>query len=118
MVGCALGRSRVWFTTGFGILNEVYYPRVDSPQIRDLGFVVADGNGFWVEVKRLENYTIRLLAPGTPAVEIVHTHARFTLSLRVTPDPDRDVLLVSVALVGDAALKPYVLLAPPRHERA
>jgi glucoamylase len=37
MVGCSLGRSRVWFTLGFGILNEVYYPRVDSPQIRDLG---------------------------------------------------------------------------------
>jgi hypothetical protein len=57
IVGCALGPSRVWFTLGFGILNEVYYPRLDTPQIRDLGFIVADGSGFWVEVKRLENYT-------------------------------------------------------------
>ena len=112
MVGCALGRSRIWFTLGFGIVNEVYYPRVDSPQIRDLGFIVADGQGFWVEVKRLQTYTIRLLAPGTPAVEIVHSHARFTLTLRVTPDPDRDVLLVALHLEGDEALKPYVLLAP------
>src|SRR5579863_8927503 len=63
MVGCSLGRSRIWFTLGFGIVNEVYYPRVDSPQIRDLGFIVADGLGFWVEVKRLQAYTIRLLAP-------------------------------------------------------
>ncbi len=112
MVGSALGHSRVWFTLGFGILNEVYYPRVDLPQIRDLGFIVADGHGFWVEVKRLQNYTLRLMAPGTPAVEIVHTHARFTLTLRVTPDPDRDVLAIEVDLAGDAELSPYVLLAP------
>jgi glucoamylase len=43
MVGCALGSSRLWFTLGFGIVNEVYYPRVDIPQIRDLGFIIADG---------------------------------------------------------------------------
>ena len=60
MVGCSLGRSRIWFTLGFGIVNEVYYPRVDRPQIRDLGFIVGDGRGFWVEVKRLQNYTVRL----------------------------------------------------------
>ena len=112
MVGCSLGRSRIWFTLGFGILNEVYYPHVDSPQIRDLGFIVADGKGFWVEVKRLQNYTIRLLAPATPAVEIVHTHERFTLTLRITPDPDRDALLVALSLKGDEQLRPYVLLAP------
>ena len=55
---------------------------------------------------------MRLLAPGTPAVEIIHTHERFRLTLRLTPDPDRDVLLMEVDLVGDAALRPYVLLAP------
>ena len=112
MVGCTLGPSRVWFTLGFGIVNEVYYPRVDIPQIRDLGFIVADGLGFWVEVKRLDNYTVRLLAPGTPAVEIVHRHERFTLTLRVVPDPDRDVLAIDVNLTGDAGLTPYAMLAP------
>src|SRR6202167_1732869 len=112
IVGCALGRSRVWFTLGFGIINEVYYPQVDIPQIRDLGFIIADGRGFWVEVKRLENYTLRLLGPGTPAVEVVHTHERFVLTMRLTPDPDRDVLLIQVDLDGDPALLPYVLVAP------
>src|SRR5580658_5913388 len=112
MVGCSLGPSRLWFTLGFGIVNEVYYPRVDIPQLRDLGFIVADGHGFWVEVKRLENYSLRLLAPGTPVVEIVHTHERFTLTLRVVTDPDRDVLVIEVALDGDPALRPFVLVAP------
>ena len=112
MVGCTLGSSRVWYTLGFGIVNEVYYPRVDTPQTRDLGFIVADRSGFWVEIKRLGNYTVRLLALGTPAVEIVHKHDRFELTLRVTPNPDLDVLAIQLNLVGDPDLTPYVLLAP------
>jgi glucoamylase len=112
IVGCALGSSRLWFTIGGGIINEVYYPRVDIPQIRDLGFIVADGKGFWVEVKRMWQHTLELAAPGVPAVRIVHRHERFELSLRVTPCEHRDVLLIEVTLSGDEALRPYALLAP------
>jgi len=112
LVGTALGPARLWFTIGHGIINEVYYPRIDIPQIRDLGFIVGDGRGFWVEVKRLDNRRVRLAAPGVPAIEITHIHARFRLHLRVCPDPVRDVLLIEVRLVGDAGLRPYVLLAP------
>jgi hypothetical protein len=82
MVGCSLGHARLWFTIGGGIINEVYYPRVDLPQIRDLGFIVADGAGFWIEVKRLWKHELRLAAPGVPAVHIVHHHERFDLTLR------------------------------------
>jgi glucoamylase len=112
IVGCSLGSARLWFTMGYGIINEVYYPRVDTPQIRDLGFIVADGSGFWVEVKRIANYRLQLCAPGVPAADVVHVHPRFRLRLRVTPDPDRDVLLIESTLEGDAELRPYVLLAP------
>jgi glucoamylase len=112
MVGCALGPSRLWFTLGFGIVNEVYFPRVDLPQIRDLGFIVAGPNGFWSEVKRNGNYRLRLLAPGVPAAEIVHEHSRYTLRLRITPDPRRDVLLIECRLGGDGELALYALLAP------
>ena len=112
MVGCALGISRLWFTLGFGIVNEVYYPRVDIPQIRDLGFIVADGEGFWAEAKRVANYRMRLLAPGVPAVEIVHQHERYSLRLRIAPAPRRDVLAIECRLEGDPKLKLYALLAP------
>jgi glucoamylase len=112
MVGCSLGSSRLWFTIGGGIVNEVYYPRVDLPQIRDLGFIVADGRGFWVEVKRACRHVLQLAAPGAPAVQIEHHHERFQLLLRITPCERREVLLVEVTLSGDESLRPYVLLAP------
>ncbi len=111
-VGCALGPSRLWFTVGAGIVNEVFYPRVDIPQVRDLGFIVADDQGFWVEVKRLGNYHLVWDVQGVPAIEIVHQHERFKLRLRIVPDLHRDVLLVDVQLEGDPGLRPYALLAP------
>ncbi|MHB8428529.1 MAG: glycoside hydrolase family 15 protein [Acidiferrobacterales bacterium] len=112
MIGTALGPSHVWFTTSHGILNEIYYPRADIPQTRDLGFIVADSKGFWVEVKRMDSYRACVPGPGIPAVEIVHTHPRFELRLRLAPDPLRDVMLIEVVLSGENGLRPYVLLAP------
>ncbi|MBU1425809.1 MAG: glycosyl hydrolase [Gammaproteobacteria bacterium] len=112
IVGCSLGPSRLWFTIGGGIVNEVFYPRVDIPQIRDLGFIVADDQGFWVEVKRMDSHKLVWAAQGVPALEIVHQHARFTLRLRIAPDHHRDVLLVDIKLEGEPGLRPYALLAP------
>lgn len=112
LVGCALGPARLWFTSGFGILNEVYFPRVDIPQIRDLGFILADDQGFWVEVKRLNSYSTRIPLAGVPALEVLHTHPRFELVLRFAPDPLRDVMLIDVHLESDEQLRPYALLAP------
>jgi len=112
VVGCALGTSRLWFTVGCGIINEVYYPRIDIPQIRDLGFIVSDARDFWVEIKRLDSHAVTLAGPGVPAVRIVHKHERFELALRIVPSVDRDALLVEVELTGDDTLRPYVLLAP------
>lgn len=112
LVGTAMGPARLWYTVGHGIVNEVYYPRLDIPQIRDLGFIVADNAGFWAEAKRLREREIRMPAPGIPLPTITHRHPRFELTLRLCPDPERDVLLVDVDLDGDEALRPYVLLAP------
>jgi glucoamylase len=112
-VGCSLGPPRLWFTLGYGIVNEVYWPRTDLPQIRDLGFIVADGKGFWAEVKRGGAYTLRSIASGVPAFEIVHTHPRYVLRLRISPDPRRDVLSIESGLeTDDADMRLYVLLAP------
>ncbi len=73
---------------------------------------MADGKGFWVEVKRLWQHTVDLLEPGIPAVHIVHRHARFQLTLTIVPGSERDAMLIDVALSGDAELRPYALLSP------
>lgn len=112
MVGTSLGPARVWFTIGQGILNEIYYPRIDIAQVRDIGLIIADDQGFWQEVKLLDDCTVACAEVGIPAVTITHRHARFTLVQRIAPEPSRDVLLIEITLHGDPALRPYVLLAP------
>jgi glucoamylase len=111
IVGASLGSSRLWFTMAQGIVTEVYYPRIDIPQIKDLGFIVADDQGFWVELRRVGDYTVTLPRPGVPAATIFHRHPRFTFTLEVCPSEFRDTLLMRYSLEGDASLKPYALLA-------
>ena len=117
IVGASLGSSRLWYTVAQGIVTEVYYPRVDIPQIKDLGFIVADDQGFWVELRRLEDYTVTLPKPGVPAATIVHRHPRFTFTLEVCPSERRDTLLMRYRLDGDASLRPYALLAARTRRR-
>ena len=41
--------SRVWFTLEGGVLTEVYYPRLDTADVRTLEFAVSDGKKTWIE---------------------------------------------------------------------
>jgi glucoamylase len=66
-VGTALSnKSRVWFTLSHGILNEIYYPRIDQACIRDMGFIVTDVTGLFSEEKRDTHSKIHWLADGVP----------------------------------------------------
>jgi glucoamylase len=112
MVGTSLGSSRLWFTVCEGILTEVYYPRIDIPQIRDLGFIIADDQGFWIELRRMDSYSVSLAAPGVPAVTVEHRHPRFVFRMEICPSQRRDVILLRYTLDGDPELHPYALLAP------
>ena len=43
-IGTALSAaSPVWFTLGNGILNEIYFPSVDTANTRDAQYLVTDG---------------------------------------------------------------------------
>jgi len=79
-IGTAVSRnSRVWFTLSHGILNEIYYPRVDHACTRDLGFIVTDGHSYFSEEKRHAHSATSQVAPGMCAHERNHTP---TMSVR------------------------------------
>ena len=110
VVTTGLGPSRLWATIGLGIVNEVYWPTTGEPQIRDLGFIVADDQE-WFEVKRVNRYRVTTPKPYVPLAHVVHEGDRYTLTLEFLPDPLRDVLLISFELSG-AGYRLYPLLAP------
>ena len=122
-VGTAFdGRSLVWFTISHGIVDEVYYPRVDQANTRDFGLLVtASREGerpLLSEEKRDTRSEVHLLAPGVPGYRLVNTSldGRYEIDKTVIADPERDVVLQRVrfrALVGSLAdYRVYALLAP------
>jgi glucoamylase len=60
-LGTALsGSSLLWYTVAGGIVTEVYYPDVDTPQIRDLQLLVTDGSTFFHDGTRNYDSMTRL----------------------------------------------------------
>lgn len=118
-VGTAVrDESRLWFTISHGIVNEVYYPRLDQANTRDLGFIVTDGEAFFSEEKRHARSRIEPLAQGVPGYRLTNTclEGRYRLSKTIITDPQRDALLQRVTfepLTGALAdYHLFALLAP------
>jgi len=118
-VGTALNlHSRVWFTLSHGILNEIYFPRVDQACTRDQGLLVTDGNSFFSEEKRHTSYQISQLGDGVPAYRLVTTHnqKRYRIEKEVLSDPYRNVVLQKIhfePLQGTQSdYRLYALLSP------
>ena len=95
-VGTALSTcSRIWFTFSHGILNEIYYPRLDQACIRDFGFLVTDGDAFFSEEKRHTRSELIFPTPGIPAFHLLNTciDGRYQIQKEIVTDPQREVLL-------------------------
>jgi glucoamylase len=109
--------SRVWFTVSKGILNEIYYPKIDHPQIRDLQYLLSDGKSFFLDERQLDNKH-EPLAHHTLGYRITNTdpQGRFRIIKEVISDPHQDCVLQKTRLEGDAgllrSLQLYALLAP------
>jgi glucoamylase len=110
--------SRVWFTTSAGVLNEVYHPTIDRPQIRDLLLLVTDGKTFFHDERRhLVSHTEY---EGDNALAVRITSAdpdgRYRLVKEIVTDPHASCLLMRIRLEVSpklaGALRVFVLLAP------
>jgi glucoamylase len=112
------GSSRIWFTCSHGVLNEVYYPTIDRPQVRDMGFLITDGETFVHEEKRHLRKSFEYIDPSALAVRYVNRDpdGRYSLTKEMICDPHHGVVLQHVRLEGHAdliaRLKVYALLAP------
>ncbi len=107
--------SRVWFTLSHGILNEIYYPRVDQACTRDFGLLITDDSGFFSEEKRDCSFIVETLEDGVPAYKLTNTHVdgRYRIVKRVVTDPRHSTLLQLIRLEGTTEpLRLFALLAP------
>lgn len=118
-IGTALTpHSRVWFTLSHGILNEVYFPRVDQACTRDMGLIVTDGTSYFSEEKRHCTFENTPIEPGVPVYNLTNTSidGRYRIHKQVYTDPYRNVVLQKIRFEprqGSLAdYRCYALLAP------
>ena len=110
--------SRVWWTVSHGTLNEIYYPTVDRPQMRDMELLFTDEETFFLEEKRDLEHEFEYIDPGALAIRYrsKDPQGRFTVTKEIISDPHHPVVLMHVTIEGDEdlvnRLKCYPLLAP------
>lgn len=121
-VGTAVsGASPVWFTVAGGIVTEVFYPDIDTPQIRDFQLMITDGHSFFHDFQRDFTHETTYPDPGVMAVRVTSKAIgkNYQVVQDIITEPDGPTLLVRVKLIGDPgdpallpSLRVYALLAP------
>jgi glucoamylase len=118
-VGTALTPAcRVWFTISHGILNEIYYPRVDKACTRDMGLIVIGRNGAFSEEKRHAKHRVEPWEDGVPAYRLVNTaeDGSYRIEKHIIVDPERPTVLqetIFTPLTGTLEdYRVHALLAP------
>jgi glucoamylase len=110
--------SRVWYTLDAGCVTEVYYPTIDTPQIRDLQFLFTDGETFFHDERRNFTSEIDCVSEAALGFEVTNREkeGRYTLRKTILGDPYQNCLLIHVRVEAPAELlsklKMYVLCAP------
>ena len=114
----AAAASRVWFTMSRGVLNEVYYPTVDRPQIRDLQYLITDGKTFVHDERRHLKSTSEYIDRHSLGVRVtsVDPEGRYRLEKEIVTNPDQACVLIrTLVTVLDTSLETlrlFALLAP------
>lgn len=105
--------SKVWFTLQNGILTEVYYPRLDTANVRTLEFAVSDGKRVWVESKDMAHTLERVNQSALLYRQISSERSgKFKLTKTYATDPKQNALLIDITYDGPETNSIYVLFDP------
>ena len=110
--------SKIWFTVAKGITSDVFYPRLDVPNMEDMQYVVTDGSTF-VDLER-DSTSHAISMPSEKALEytVTNTDMRPSPKYRITStyiaDPSRDSLLTRTRFesLDGGVYRLYLLVNP------
>jgi glucoamylase len=118
-IGTAMSwSSPLWYTMAGGVITEIYFPDVDTPQVRDLQFLVTDGATFFHDPKVDYQHQCEPMHRETLGYRITNTAIGqpYKIIHEVISESAASTLLIRTRLEGDADLLPklrvFALLAP------
>jgi glucoamylase len=101
--GTARGlRSRVWYTVQAGRATEMFYPRIDTPSVRDSQLVVSDGRTFTDREDRDTRHRTQVLAGRGLTYRVVNTakSGDYRITKTFVTDPARSTVLEHVVFTS------------------
>jgi glucoamylase len=108
--------SKIWFTLDDGKLTEVYYPDLGTPSVRDLQFVVSDGQTFAELESEATNQQVQLVDARALAYRQVNTDKSgdYRITKTYITDPARSTVLIDVNFesLSGRAYQLYALFDP------
>ena len=103
--------SRVWYTLSHGVINEVYSPTVDRPQVRQVQFLITDGETFVHDEDDLDAQ-VTCIAPTSLGIRVTSMDRakRYRLVKEVIGDPHATTILIHTQLKADDEQRPTLKL--------
>jgi len=104
--------SKVWFTLNNGVMTEVYYPRLDVPNVQMLQLLVIDGK---VETESDDMvHRLEVVDPRALLFRQINTakSGYYSITKSYVTDPDRSTVLVEIEFASRDAKKLYVYYDP------
>lgn len=109
-------KSKVWFTIANGIITEVFYPTIDTANIRDIQFLVTDGKTFFNEERRDTVSKVEYIDAKALCYRVTNTarDGRYRIEKEILIDPIGQSLLIMTSFIPLKRddYKLYILLAP------
>jgi glucoamylase len=110
--------SRLWYTLSLGIITEVYFPTIDRPQLRDLQYLITDGQSFFHDERRDLVTRLETLSPHALGFRVTNSdrEQRYQIVKEIIADPHQACLLIRTRLEAQASVLPslrlFALCAP------
>ncbi len=105
--------SKVWYTIGQGITDEVYYPTADTPDVQDLQYMITDGSTFTDLERDATTHQVSLADPRSLTYRQTNTatNGRYRITKTYITDPNRPTVLVQTRfqVLSGGPLALYVL---------
>lgn len=111
------GGSRVWFTIAGGVLTEAFYPRTDTPQVREIQLVFTAGPDVFLEEKGDFEHQVERMAPAQGyRVRSSHRPRELVVSKQIIASPTHSSIMAHTELGGPPewieTIETFVLCTP------
>lgn len=104
--------SKIWFTLNNGVMTEVYYPRLDVPNVQTLQLIVA-GDKVETEIDDM-NHQLEVVDPSALLFRQINTakSGYYSITKTYVTDPQRSTVLIEIEFASRTANNVYVYYDP------